>query len=104
MVDYLGDVQTAMQRYDDIGPGVAEIKIDSSDQHEGRYGVKLWNLYGRWEASEETLAESIHRCLDRAIIDQFGFDDEHWRRIVERSTARSAARSVTEGRDPGGEA
>jgi hypothetical protein len=81
-----------MERYDDLGPGIAEIKVDSSDQHQGRYGVKLWNLFGRWEASEETLAGSIHRCIDRGIIDRFGFDEEEWARFAERSAARAARR------------
>lgn len=92
--DYLGDVQGAMQRYDDLGPGVAEINIDSNDLHDGRYGVRLSNLFGRWEASEETLADSIHRAIDRGIIDRFGFNEDEWQRLSGRAGARAIVRKA----------
>lgn len=95
MSDYLGDVQTAMRRYDNLGPGVAQIDIDSSDQHASRYGVKLWNLYGKWFASERTLAGSIHLAIDLGIIDRFGFDEQQGAEIAGRAELRAAANEAS---------
>lgn len=71
VIDYLGDVQTAFRRLDSVSPKKAEAKISNSDNHPNRYGVTLWNLFGRWYASEPTLAESIHRVIDLAEADAF---------------------------------
>lgn len=71
MPDYLGDVQSAFQRLDRVSPGKAEAKISNSDNHPNRYGVTLWNLFGKWYASEETLAASIHRAIDLAEAENF---------------------------------
>lgn len=74
--DYLGDVVPALQRLESVSPKTAGVKIDNNDQHPHRYGVKLWNTFGEWSASERTLAESIHVAIDRAEIDGFGFQEK----------------------------
>lgn len=71
MPDWLGDVQTAFERLDKVSPGKAEAKINNNDDNPNRYGVTLWNLFGRWYASEETLAASIHKALDLAEAENF---------------------------------
>ena len=71
--DYLGDVATAFRRLDEVSPSKCQADINNSDQNQHRYGVTLWNIFGKWYASEATLAASIHVALDRAQIDNFGF-------------------------------
>jgi hypothetical protein len=82
--DYLGDVTTAMQRFEQYGPGMADIRIKSSDLYPHRYGVLVSNIYGKWEASEPTLADSIHRAIDRACIDHFGFTESEFEQICHK--------------------
>lgn len=69
--DYLGDVQAAFERLDAVSPGKAEAKITNSDTNPYRYGVTLWNLFGKWYGSEFTLAASIHAAIDRAEFDSW---------------------------------
>lgn len=71
MSDYLGDVTTAFARLDAVSPKKAEMRITNNDNNPHRYGVTLWNLFGKWYASEPTLAASIHRALDLAEADGF---------------------------------
>ena len=73
--DYLGDVQAAFERLDAVSPRMAQADIDNSDLHPHRYGVTLWNLFGKWHGSQPTLAASIHEALDRAEAARFGFPE-----------------------------
>lgn len=76
-VDYLGDVQSAFERLESVSPGKVEAKLNNSDQNHHRWGVTLWNVFGKWYASEPTLAASIHRAIDRAEADSFNLETEH---------------------------
>ena len=69
--DYLGDVQGALARLEGISPKRAEVRITNSDSNPNRYGVTLWNIFGKWYASEVTLAASIHRVIDIAEAEDF---------------------------------
>jgi hypothetical protein len=71
--DYVGDVDPAIRRLDRLCPRFAESRMGTGDQWPCRYHVVLWNLFGKWDASEPTLAESVHVAIDRATIDNFGF-------------------------------
>lgn len=75
LTDFLGDIAPAFARLNMICPNKGDVTIKTSDQLPHRYGVTIWNCYGRWDASEPTLAESIHRALDRAILEAWGFED-----------------------------
>lgn len=83
-VDYLGDVNEAMRRYEYYGPGMANIEAKASDQLPHRYGAILWNGFGKWSASEPTLADSIHVAIDRAVIDRFGFTERAFGALMQK--------------------
>jgi len=70
--DYLGDVAAAFRALEGVSPRKMEVKITNSDQNPHRYGVTLWNAFGKWYASECTLALSIFIALNRARLDNFG--------------------------------
>lgn len=70
--DYLGDVVAAFRALEEVSPRKVEAKINNSDSNPHRYGVTLWNAFGKWYASEFTLEASIFMALNAARLDNFG--------------------------------
>ena len=57
----------------EISPSKVECKIDNSDKNANSWGVTLWNCFGKWYSSEDSLKLTIEKAIKKAKDDNFNF-------------------------------